>query len=172
MCYKITKLYLNPNNSYSYPSTNKWSIEFEFLIFCYPKGQFSLSVTSDSLRPHGLQQARLPFQSPTSLSTTNTITSSVMTCLWPHGLYSPWNSPGQNTGVGSLSLFQGIFPTQASNPGLYRIVDREPTRLCDMTWGSEKMTLWCPVTSICWQWDLGKSLTHSKSYCFISIIWW
>ena len=29
----------------------------------------------------------------------------------PHGLYSPWNSPGQNTGVGSLSLLQGIFPT-------------------------------------------------------------
>ena len=27
-------------------------------------------------------------------------------------LYSPWNSPGQNTGVGSLSLLQGIFPTQ------------------------------------------------------------
>ena len=36
----------------------------------------------------------------------------------PHGLYSPWNSPGQNTGVGSLSLFQGIFPTQGSNQGL------------------------------------------------------
>ena len=38
--------------------------------------------------------------------------------LWPHGLYSLWNSPGQNTAVGSLSLFQGIFPTQGSNPGL------------------------------------------------------
>ena len=38
--------------------------------------------------------------------------------LGPHGLYSPWNSPGQNTGVGSLSLLQGIFPTQGSNPGL------------------------------------------------------
>jgi len=25
-----------------------------------------------------------------------------------HGLYSPWNSPGQNTGGGSLSLLQGI----------------------------------------------------------------
>ena len=37
--------------------------------------------------------------------------------LWPHGLHSPWNSPGQNTGVGSLSLLQGIFPTQGSNPG-------------------------------------------------------
>ena len=32
--------------------------------------------------------------------------------------YSPWNSPGQNTGVGSLFLLQGIFPTQGSNPGL------------------------------------------------------
>ena len=33
-------------------------------------------------------------------------------------LYSPWNSPGQNTGVGGLSLLQGIFPTQGLNPGL------------------------------------------------------
>ena len=38
--------------------------------------------------------------------------------LRPHGLQSPWNSPGQNTGVGSLSLLQGILPTQGSNPGL------------------------------------------------------
>ena len=37
--------------------------------------------------------------------------------LQPHGLYSPWNSPGQNTGVGSLSFLEGIFPTQGSNPG-------------------------------------------------------
>ena len=37
--------------------------------------------------------------------------------LWPHGPYSPWYSPGQNTGVGSLSLLQGIFPTQELNPG-------------------------------------------------------
>ena len=29
--------------------------------------------------------------------------------LRPHGLYSQWNSPGQNLGVGSLSLLQGIF---------------------------------------------------------------
>ena len=35
-----------------------------------------------------------------------------------HGLYSPWNSPDQNTGVGSLSLLQGIFPTQGLNSGL------------------------------------------------------
>ena len=40
------------------------------------------------------------------------------TSLRLHGLYSSWNSPGQNTGVGSLSFLQGIFPTQGSNPGL------------------------------------------------------
>ena len=33
-------------------------------------------------------------------------------------IYSPWNSAGQNTGVGSLPLLQGIFPTQSLNPGL------------------------------------------------------
>ena len=40
--------------------------------------------------------------------------------LSPVGLFEtpcPWNSPGQNTGVGSLSLLQGIFPAQGSNPG-------------------------------------------------------
>ena len=32
--------------------------------------------------------------------------------LQPQGLYSPSNSPGQITGVGSLSLLQEIFPTR------------------------------------------------------------
>ena len=36
--------------------------------------------------------------------------------LQPHGLSAEFSS--QNTGVGSLSLLQGIFPTQGSNPGL------------------------------------------------------
>ena len=38
--------------------------------------------------------------------------------LRPHGLYSPWNSPGKNTAVGSHALLQGIFPTQGSDLGL------------------------------------------------------
>ena len=33
--------------------------------------------------------------------------------FWPHGLYSPWNSPGQNTEVGSFALLQEVL-----NPGL------------------------------------------------------
>ena len=44
--------------------------------------------------------------------------SIVSDSLWPHELYSSWTSPGLNTGVGSLSLLQGIFPTQGLNPGL------------------------------------------------------
>ena len=34
--------------------------------------------------------------------------------LQPHGLCSPWNFPGQNTGVGSLALTSGDLP----NPGI------------------------------------------------------
>ena len=44
--------------------------------------------------------------------------SVVSDSLRRHGRYSPWKSPGQNTGVGSLSLLQGIFPNHGSNPGL------------------------------------------------------
>ena len=46
------------------------------------------------------------------------VAQSCLTLLRPRGLYSPWNSPGKNTGVGSLSLLQGVFPTQESNLGL------------------------------------------------------
>ena len=38
--------------------------------------------------------------------------------LWPHGLYSPWNSPGHDTGVGSCSFLQWIFLIQEPNQGL------------------------------------------------------
>ena len=52
-------------------------------------------------------------------------TRSVMSdSLQPHGLYSPWNSPGQNTGVGSCSFLQGIFSTLGIKP-------RSPTLQAD-----------------------------------------
>ena len=44
------------------------------------------------------------------------VNSVVSSSLRPHGLYNPGNSPGQN--MGSLSLLQGIFPTQGLNPDL------------------------------------------------------
>ena len=46
------------------------------------------------------------------------VTQSCPTLWNPLDSYSPWNSLDQNTGVGSLSLPPGIFPTQGSNPGL------------------------------------------------------
>ena len=70
--------------------------------------------------------------------------------LWPHGLYSSWNSPGQNTGVGSPSLLQGIFPTQGSNPRLphcrqilYQLSHKGSPRILEwiaypFSWGREQ----------------------------------
>ena len=52
-------------------------------------------VMSDSLRPHGLQPARL---------------------------LGPWNVPGKNTGVGCHFFLQGIFPTQGLNSHLLRLL--------------------------------------------------
>ena len=64
--------------------------------------------------------------------------------LWPHGLYSPWNSPGQNTRVNSLSLLQGIFPTQGSNSGLLycrKILHQLSHK------GSPRILAWVPIPS-------------------------
>ena len=63
------------------------------------------------------QAGSLPLVPPGKPLTQVSESCSVMSESLPlHGL--SWNSPGQNTGVGSLSLLQGIFPTQGSNPGL------------------------------------------------------
>ena len=55
----------------------------------------SSSVTSESLGPHGLQLAKLPY---------------------------PWDIPGKTTGVGCHFLLQGIFPAQGSNPHLLHLL--------------------------------------------------
>ena len=60
-----------------------------------------------------------PFYSHLSFEVKWSESCSVMShSLWPQGLYSPWNPPGHNTGVHSLSLLKGIFPTQGLNSGL------------------------------------------------------
>ena len=58
--------------------------------------------------------------------------------LQPHGLHSPWNSPGQNTGVGCHALLQGIFPTQGLNWCL----------LCLLHWQAGSLPLAPPGKSI------------------------
>ena len=86
----------------------------------HPSGQLNPQTTTTkpvccSERTHMLQLRNIFFK---LLKVKSESCSVVSDSLRPHGLYSPWNSLGQNTGVGSLSLLQGIFPTQGSNPGL------------------------------------------------------
>ena len=69
-------------------------------------GQTSRVDSGTSTQPHPRHSQILPESSKSESQTP---------C---NPMDSPWNSPGQNTGVGSLSLLQGIFPTQGSNPGL------------------------------------------------------
>ena len=65
---------------------------------------------------HFLSQTKLrSFYTSTCESESGSVMSN---SLRPHELYSSRNSPGQNAGVGSLSLRQGIFPNQGLNPGL------------------------------------------------------
>ena len=65
-----------------------------------------------------IKMLTLPKSIPIVWSSESESRSVVSDSLCPHGLCGPWNSPGQNTGVGSCFLLQGIFPTQGSNPGL------------------------------------------------------
>ena len=98
---------------------------------------FGRSVVSDSATPWtAARQASLSFTISHSLlrlmAIESVMPSNLLTLCRPllllpsifpsirvlARLLCPWNSPGKNTRVGSRSLFQGIFPTQGSNPGL------------------------------------------------------
>ena len=86
--------------------------------------------------------------------------------LRPHGLYSPWNSPGQNTWVGSLSLLQGIFPTQGSNPGLLHC-RRIPYQLSHK--GSPRILEWVAYSisrGIFQIQELNRGLLHCKQILY------
>ena len=65
----------------------------------------------------GIEWARTIWSCSVLLSESEKVAQSSPT-LWDPMHCSPWNSPGQNTGVGSLSLLQGNLPNQGSNPGL------------------------------------------------------
>ena len=98
----------------------------------------SCSVMSDSLRPHGLQPARL---------------------------LRPWNSPGNNTGVGCHFLLQGIFLTHGLNPDFPHC---RQTNYCLSHQGIEPTIsfivvpdckqLECPTTGDMWY-------IHTMEYC-------
>ena len=101
--------------------------------------------------------------------------SFVFDSLQLHGLYSPWNSPGQNTGVGSLSLLQGIFPTQGSNPGLlhcrwilYQLSYQGSPTLFEST---VKSSFLLRICFLMWITFFFLTLLNLLQYCFCFIIW-
>ena len=84
-------------------------------------GQQSFARIMPSLVLGSAQKARIIEGNGLPISEVEKETESrsvVSHSLQPHGLYSPWNSPGQDTVTSSHSLLQGIFSTQGSNPGL------------------------------------------------------
>ena len=86
---------------------------------CFPKHILRLCALMSLLLPFLLLLGTLPCACLNTFVFIGSESCSVVSnSLRPHGLYSPWNSPGQNTGVSRLSLFQVIFPTWRSNSGL------------------------------------------------------
>ena len=87
--------------------------------------------------------------------------SVVSSSLRPHGLYSPWNSPGQNTGVGELFPSPGDLP----NPG---IKPNSPTLQADSLPAFN-----VHVTLKIWCWELNRTLTCTKCLMLyiISLVW-
>ena len=100
--------------------------------------------------------------------------------LWPHGLYNPWNSLGQNTGVGSLSLLQGIFPPQGSNPGLphcrqivYQLSHKGSPRILEWvaypfsigsSWPRNQMGVSCIAGGFFTNWAIREPTVHMVGY--------
>ena len=126
----------------------------------------------------GIQQAFSPgFFQPQEVSASGcecaTFTRNVkvkvsQSCLTlsPHELYSPWNSPGQNTGMGSHSLLQGIFPTQGSNSGLphcrrilYQLSRQGSSRNTEV--GSLSLLRW-----VFWTQESNRGLLHCRQILY------
>ena len=87
--------------------------------------------------------------------------SVVSNFLRPCGLYSPWNSPGQDTVVSSLSLLQGIFATQGWSPGLphcrqilYQLSHKGSPRILEwvVEWVSLLQQIFLTQNRTTWSW--------------------
>ena len=88
-------------------SSNYYFISFTFLFFLFvlpPSVQFSRSVLSDSLWPHGLQHARPPYPSPSPGACSNSCPSS-----W-------WCHPTISSSIAPFSSRLQSFPASGSFP--------------------------------------------------------
>ena len=96
---------------------NHWLRIFQF-VFILPIRVLIILNTGKLIDPKMLKVVFSQVQNNLSESESRSVVSD---SLQLHGPYSLWNSPGQNTGVGRLSILQGIFPTQGSNQSLLHL---------------------------------------------------
>ena len=106
-----------------------------------------------------------------------------------HGLYSPWSSPGQNTGVGSHSLLQGIFPIKGSNPGLphcrrilYQLSHKGSPRILEWvaypflttsSWVRNRTGISCIAAGLFTNWAIREAPMSSRILvCFLLMVQW
>ena len=99
----IKQLYFNKNKLKNIVLTEDFLGQGKYSVWCYNDGYMLFIILL--IKP---KECTIPSETESC--------SVVSDSLRPHGLYSLW-TPGQNTGMGSPSLLQGIFPTQGSHPG-------------------------------------------------------
>ena len=103
------------SQGYGFSSGHVWMWELDYIESWTTKNWCFWTVVLEKTLESPLDCKEIKIANPEGVSESHSV---VFDSLWSLGLYSPWNSPGQNTELGSLSLLQGIFPTQGSNPGI------------------------------------------------------
>ena len=118
----------------NYAENAKWSRSWACIIntdptkWCFPRVSFlpkpessyTEIVSSSVVFIYSFQYIcsfQYVLEHPINWSESSETCSAMSDSLWPHGLYSPLNSPGENTGGSSCSLLQWIVPTQGLNQG-------------------------------------------------------
>ena len=98
-----------------------------------------VSVHSKEISFHSERKAM-----PKNVQSESESASLMSDSLRAHGLYSPWNSPGQHTGVGSLFLLRRTFPTQ----GLNQVSECSNCHTIALTSHASKVILKLPQASL------------------------
>ena len=90
----------------------------------------------------------------------------------------PWDSPGQNTGVSSLSVLQGIFPIQGSKPGFINLAigkDLADGCLMKQSLWKNRTIMWCRVlnfVTIHLPPVIGRHLRQNVNSCYLQWTFW
>ena len=86
--------------------------------------------------------------------------------LWPHGLYSPWNSLGQNSEVGCLSLLQGDLSSQPRDQTQVSCI----AGIFFTSWATREIAVNIEIR--CWFYAVFSTTKHFTTYMLQSMGLW